>query len=79
MGSFHGSQSFKTFSHMKPCFVDPYYKYLDCTMGVRYPPYDKKKERVMSFLMKRLTNSEKRVMFMIKLGLLITMVAVVLK
>ena len=47
MGSYHGQDSFKTFSHLKPVFV----KNTLVDVPVRYPPYSKNKlEMVRWFL-----------------------------
>lgn len=79
MGRYHGLYSFETFSHMKPCFVDPYFKYLDFSLIARYPPYTKQKERIVSLILKKFNKNELRVLFLIKLTLVVALVAVVFK
>ena len=47
LGSYHGHQSFKVFSHQKSVVVKT--NYLD--LPVRYPPYTSGKKSVLSMLM----------------------------
>jgi aldehyde dehydrogenase (NAD+) len=48
MGRYHGKKSFETFSNMRSVLV----KSNLVDIPIRYPPYNKFKERVVSFLMK---------------------------
>jgi aldehyde dehydrogenase (NAD+) len=48
MGRYHGRKSFETFSNMRSVLV----KSNLFDLPIRYPPYNKFKERLVSFLMR---------------------------
>lgn len=79
MGSYHGLFSVDNFSHRKACVLDPMPRQSDLTMSIRYPPYSSTKLAAVTFITRKYTKSERRLLYFLKLALVVGVLAVAVR